>query len=356
MLTLFFVSVLASWQGIGVSYAVSESYVLADYVPDVEINAPVQTNSTTETEKTDRPVPQPNKTSVLHDSGSVSSPQITSDSEPQWALEKINALPPARNAVTDSTVLVAVLDTGIDKNHEELSGRVVAGIDLAGTSTSDDIYGHGTPIAGIIAAADDGLGVVGLAPESYLINVKVADDKGKCRASALAEGITWAVDNGAKVINISIELKEGTTALKEAVDYAWNSGAVVIAAAGNDGDSQTVYPASYENCMAVTAIRENGTLAPLANYGDWVDVAAPGFDIYCILPGNSFGYKHGTSFAAAFVSGLAALLFPVMTDTNGDGNLNDEVRRAIESGCDAIDIAGTGQGSINVAGSLAELS
>ena len=87
-----------------------------------------------------------------------------------------------------------------------------------------------------------------------------------------------------------------------------------------------------------------------------MDVAAPGFDIYCILPDNEYGYKHGTSFAAAYVSGLAALLFPLMTDTDGDGNLNDEVRRAIESGCDANDIVGTGQGSINIAGSLAEIS
>jgi len=356
LLTLFLTSAYASWQGIGVSYAVSESPCSPRCVSDVEVNTSIPVSSITETGDVITPASPPCTDAGLPESAGISGPQIASDFESQWALIKINAVPYARSAKSNTPVLVAVLDTGIDKNHEELSGRVIDGIELAGTSDIDDIYGHGTPVAGIITAADDGLGVIGLAPDSFLINVKVADDKGKCRASALAEGIIWAVDNGAKVINISIELKEGTPALKEAVDYAWNSGAVVIAAAGNSGDSQPAYPAYYENCIAVTAIRENDTLAPLANYGDWVDVAAPGYNIYCILPENSYGYKHGTSFAAAYVSGLAALLFPMMTDTNGDGNLNDEVRRAIESGCDAIDIDGTGWGNIDVAGSLAEVS
>jgi thermitase len=356
LLTLFLTSVYASWQGIGVSYAVSESPRPADCVSNTVTQTSFQTSSATETGETNISVPPPYLPAGLADSGDISSPRITSYSESDWALLKINALPAIRTGNDDSPVLVAVLDTGIDQDHEELSGRVINGIDLAGTATVDDIYGHGTAVAGIIAAADDGTGVTGLVPETRLINVKVADDKGKCRLSALVEGIVWAVDNGAKVINISIELNETTPALKEAVDYAWKSGAVIIAAAGNGGDSQPAYPAAYENCIAVTAIRENDTLAPLANYGDWVDVAAPGFNIYTILPDNGYGYKHGTSFAAAYVSGLAALLFPMMTDTNGDGNVNDEVRRAIESGCDAIDIAGTGYGNIDVAGSLAEIS
>ena len=99
---------------------------------------------------------------------------------------------------------------------------------------------------------------------------------------------------------------------------------------GNEGSERPVYPAAYDNCVAVTAIRENGDLVPLANYSDWVDVAAPGFNIYSTLPDNSYGYRHGTSFATAYVSGLAALMFPATTDINGDGRLNDEVRQAIE--------------------------
>lgn len=189
-----------------------------------------------------------------------------------------------------------------------------------------------------------------------MLNVKVADDSGKCLLTNLAAGIIWAVDNGASVINISIELKEYTPVLKEAVDYAWSKGALVIAAAGNDGNSLAVYPAAFDKCIAVTALQEDDSLAPLANHGDWVDVAAPGMDIYSTLPGDQYGYKHGTSFATAYVSGLAALLFSLATDTNGDGHLNDEVLRSIEDGCNALDTAGTGHGIINVSGSIAVLA
>lgn len=356
LLAIIFASVFASWQGIGASNSFPLGFRPADCVSALQVDAPVPASRITETDKNDNPAVSSDTPSVPPESTVLSGQytQVTRDSELSWALEKIHALTSAPRLGKNSSILVAVLDTGIDKDHQELAGRVFAEINLADSSTTGDVYGHGTPIAGIIAAVDDGLGVIGLAPESYLINVKVADDSGKCRVSALAEGIVWAVDNGARVINISIELKESVPELKEAVDYAWDSGVVIVAAAGNDGDSRPVYPAAYDNCIAVTAIREDGTLAPLANYGDWVDVAAPGFNIYSILPDNAYGYKHGTSFAAAYVSGLAALLFPVMTDADGDGWLNDEVRRAIETGCDAIDIAGTGWGLIDVAGSLAE--
>jgi thermitase len=208
----------------------------------------------------------------------------------------------------------------------------VAEVNLTDSPTPSDAYGHGTHIAGIIAASgNNGIGIAGVAPQCRLMNVKVADDKGRCQASAVAEGIIWAVDNGANVINISIELREPSAELEDAVNYAWSQGAVIIAAAGNDGSQSPVYPAYYENCLAVAATKQDGTLAPLSNHGDWVDAAAPGFNIYSTLPQNGYGYKTGTSFATAYVSGLAALLFNVVSDSNGDGRLNDEVRAAIEA-------------------------
>jgi thermitase len=236
--------------------------------------------------------------------------------------------------------IIAVLDTGIDGNHQELSGKVIAEVNLTDSPTVSDIHGHGTHIAGIISAKDDALGISGIAPDCSLLNVKVADDLGTCQASALARGIIWAVDNGASVINISIEIGEPSTELEKAIEYAWNQGSLLVAAAGNSGSDAPAYPAYYENCLAVSAIKPDNNLAPLSNYGDWVSVLAPGFNIYSTLPGNGYGFKTGTSFACAYVSGLAALLFDVATDTNQNGRTNDEVWSIIESGCHGIDVAG----------------
>jgi subtilisin family serine protease len=234
--------------------------------------------------------------------------------------------------------IVAVLDTGIDENHEQLSGKVIAEVNLTNSPTASDNHGHGTHVAGIIGANDDSLGISGIAPGCSLINVKVADDLGICHASDLAQGITWAVDNGANVINISIEIGEPSAQLENAIEYAWNHGSVLIAAAGNGGSDKPAYPAYYEYCLAVSAIKPDNELAPLSNYGDWVSVLAPGFEIYSTLPDNEYGCKTGTSFACAHVSGIAALLFDIATDTNHNSCINDEIRSIIESGCQDMDI------------------
>jgi thermitase len=359
LLTLSIFSILASWHGANASSTISERSDVCNNTPGLQIKEPIHNSSTTGHEEVEN-IALPDD---IYAESSRSQVQVNQSvqSEPglnqQWALEQIQAVPLPGIAKSNSPVLVAVLDTGIDREHEDLCGAVIADANFTESATTDDVYGHGTHIAGIIAARNDNnLGVVGLAPESSLVNVKVADDKGRCQISALTDGIIWAADNGATVINISIEMRESTSELREAVDYAWRKGAVIIAAAGNDGQESPVYPASYENCIGVTAIQENGTLAPLANFGDWVDVAAPGFNIYSTLPDNSYGYKHGTSFATAYVSGLAALLFAVATDTNGDGRLNDEVRLAIDAGCRDTGIDGTGLGSINAADSLYEVT
>ncbi len=241
-------------------------------------------------------------------------------------------------AVGRHKVMVAILDTGIDKNHESLSGLIVDEADFTDSSNPTDIYGHGTHVAGIIAAKNNGTGITGVAPGCPLLNVKVADDMGRCQASALAKGIVWAVNSGANVINISIEIKEPSKELEEAVNYAWDRGVVIIAAGGNYASQSLVYPAYYENCIAVSVIKEVDNLATLSAYGEWVDVAASGCDIYSSLPSNGYGYKTGSSFAAAYVSGIAALLFSTTTDINGDGNLSDEVRAAIETGFQEISI------------------
>jgi thermitase len=274
----------------------------------------------------------------------------------QWALNKIQA--PVLWQVTTGVQggLIAVLDTGIDQDHEDLFGRVVAEVNFTDSPICGDVYGHGTHVAGIIAAnSNNEIGVVGVAPESQLMNVKVANDKGECQAKAVASGIIWAVENRANVINISLEIREPSAGLEDAVNYAWSQGAVIIAAAGNDGSVLPVYPARYENSIAVAATRPDDTLAPLSNHGYWLDVAAPGSNIYSLLPGDRYEYKSGTSFAAAYVSGLAAQLYGIMTDRSGDGRINDEVREIIEAGCHEIGLSGVGKGRIDAASSLANI-
>jgi len=270
---------------------------------------------------------------ALMQSALANQPELLIPKEPyvyeRWVLSKIEA-------VGSQEVLVAILDTGVDRNHEDLNGQIIAEVNFTASPVPNDRYGHGTHVAGIIAAKDNGIGIVGIAPGCPLLNVKVADDSGRCQALALAKGIVWAANNGANVINISVEIREYSPELEEAVNYAWSEGAIIAAAAGNDGNELPVYPAYYENCIAVAATEQDGNPAPLSNYGDWVDVAAPGFKIYSTLPDNSYGYKSGTSFACAYISGIAALLFDVVNDTNGDGRVNDEVRAAIETGCQEL--------------------
>ncbi len=250
----------------------------------------------------------------------------------QWALNAMQLPPYAELApIIQREVPVAILDAGIDCTQEDLQGKVVTEINFSGSPSSSGIKGHGTHIAGIIAAnANNSLGIAGIAPFSRLLNVKVADDTGVVDLNSVIKGIRWAAENGAAVINISIEFPETSHALEEAINYAWEKGAVVVAAASNHSFAP-VYPAYYPNCIAVASVNQNGQVGPLLYDKEWVDVAAPGNAIYSTLPGNEYGYKSGTSFATAHVSGLAALLYGIADDRNGNGKINDEVRSAIET-------------------------
>jgi len=261
-----------------------------------------------------------------------------------WGLIKIEAPRARQLSKGGDSIIVAVLDTGIDEDSKDLAERVIAQVNFTNSPTSDDLYGHGTHMAGIIAT---------IAPQCQLMNVKVADDTGKCQASVVARGIAWAVDHGAEVINISL-CTESSADLEQAINYAWSQGAVIVAAVGNEGKSAPTYPACYTSCLSVAAIDGNDSLALLSNHGDWVDVAAPGAKIYSTLPQNEYGYKSGTSPAAAHVSGVAALVFNVATDTNGNGTVNDEVREVMENSCSFISADGTGKGCINALNAITE--
>jgi len=273
----------------------------------------------------------------------------------QWSLIRINMVNIHAAGVGTPEIRVAILDTGIDQDHEDLQNKVIESINFSSSGTAYDVYGHGTHVAGIIAAeANNGRGIAGIAPFARLLNIKVADDRGRCESSAVAQGIIWATDHGARVINLSLEIKNPSQELQNAIVYAWAKGAVLIAAGSNENGEGDIYPARYSNCIAVTATRPNDTIGPVAAYPEWMDVAAPGFNIYSALPGNTYGYKSGTSFATAHVSGMAALLFSLVKDDNNDGKLNDEVRFLIEKGAVPVDSGGLKRISIFDSLTLAE--
>ena len=268
----------------------------------------------------------------------------------QWALTTIGA-PQAWDVTTGSSnINIAILDTGVDLDHPDLADKIVSNINFTNSPTVDDVDGHGTHVAGIAAAmTDNGIGVAGLGYRANIMNVKVLGDTGAGSYSGLVSGIIWAVDNGADIISMSLGGSSYSSTLENAVYYAWSNGVVVVAAAGNYGSTTPFYPAAHANCMAVSATNGWDAKADWSNYGDWVDVAAPGVIIYATLKDNSYGYMSGTSMAAPHVAGLAALVFTTVSDTNSDGKLNDEVRSCIEATCDDIGVTGIGHGRINAA-------
>ncbi len=241
-------------------------------------------------------------------------------------------------------VKVAVLDSGVDQNHQDLMSKIVSQQNFTTSPNVDDLYGHGTHVAGIIAATtNNSLGVAGVCPGCQLLNGKVLGDNGSGATSWIANGITWAANNGAKVINLSLGSTTPSKTMEDAVKYAWSKGAVVVAAAGNNGSKTKFYPAAYTNAIAVAATDNRDVKASFSNYGgSWVDVAAPGAYIVSTLPNHTYalgtvlnyGYLSGTSMAAPMVAGTAGLVW-----STSYGTSSSSVRNRIESKADKV--AGT---------------
>ncbi|MGW9073699.1 type VII secretion-associated serine protease mycosin [Streptomyces yangpuensis] len=246
----------------------------------------------------------------------------------QWGLLALRA-EEAWGTTRGDGVTVAVLDTGVDESHPDLSGQVLAGTDLIGMGAGpgDRAWArHGTAMASIIAGHGHGpsrsQGVLGIAPQARILPVRVILEEGdpgraKARESkggALAEGIRWAVDHGADVINLSLgddsDSAHHEAGEDEAVQYALSKGVVVVASAGNGGESgdRVSYPAAYPGVIAVTAVDRRGRKAKFSTRNWYATVSAPGVDVVIADPDRSYYEGWGTSAAAAFVSGAAALV------------------------------------------------
>ena len=245
-------------------------------------------------------------------------------------------------------VKIAILDSGIDQDHPDLMGKIVANIEFTDSETIDDLYGHGTHVAGIAAAnTNNEEGVAGIGYASSLMNVKVLGDTGYGAYAGIAEGIIWATDNGADVINMSLGGPRRSITLQNAVNYAWDNGVVIVAAAGNSSNSSNTYPGYYDKCIAVAATNNNDVKASFSSYGSWVDVAAPGENVYSTFPNHPFylqtvygrsqnyDFGNGTSMSTPYVAGIAALVWAENPTLN-----NQEIRNKIEQTADAV--AGTG--------------
>jgi subtilisin len=230
-----------------------------------------------------------------------------------WGVDRIDADLVWPTGNTGKGVKVAILDTGIDPTHPDLA--VAGGVNFAG-STKDgstnpadwnDGHGHGTHCAGIVAARNNDIGVVGVAPDATLWAVKVLSDSGTGYTSDIIQGLDWCSANGIQVVSMSLG-GGGTTSLQAACDRAFAKGVVLVAAAGNSA-GPVMYPAAYSSVIAVSATDSRDLLASFSNYGPQIALAAPGVNIYSTYKGGTYAYMSGTSMACPHVSGAAALVW-----------------------------------------------
>lgn len=285
----------------------------------------------------------------------------------QWGLVRIQAPQAWANWQPQRTVYIAILDTGIDATHPDLAQKVrrysngaIYGYNaILNNAHTHDVHGHGTHCAGIAAAhTHNGIGIAGVAAWNpslenthtavQLMPVKVLSDQGYGNFADVARGITWAADNGAHIISLSLGGTAGMQQLQDAVNYAWNRGCLVVAAAGNNGTNAPFYPAYYENVLAVAATDPSDTLTSFSQYGAWVDIAAPGQAILSTVPGGGYDAWSGTSMACPHVAGAAALLW-----SHAPSLSNQQLRQVLENNADPCQPywfggIGDGKGRLNL--------
>ena len=284
-------------------------------------------------------------------------PGVPSDSNypDQWALPKIGWEQVFGVTTPTGTATVAILDSGIDATHPDLAGRVIAGTSILDESNGlTDSTGHGTMLAGIIAAStNNNTGVAGVAPGGVTVMpVTVLDANGEGHDSDIIAGIQWAVGHGANVILMPFSNPTYSPALQAAIDDAWNSGVVLVAATGNGGSSAPTFPAGDRGVVGVSATDQNDVLYSASNYGQDVYLAAPGVSIYTTALGGAYGNITGTSASSAVVAGVAAFMKAVDPSlTNGVivgrlGRTTDPAGTAVQ----------TGSGRVNMAKAVADKS
>ncbi|MBW7456799.1 S8 family peptidase, partial [Paenibacillus sepulcri] len=226
-----------------------------------------------------------------------------------WGVNEIKA-PQAWGMTTGYRVRIGVIDTGVDFSHPDLKHSLARGINLLNPAAlPHDDNGHGTHIAGTIAAANQLRGMIGVAPRSIVYPVKAFDHNGSAFVSDIILGIEWCVRNRMNIINMSFGMKTRSKSLLQAVTNAYNAGVIVVASSGNDGKRKSVdYPAKYPQTISVGATNRLRRIAPFSNRGIYIDIYAPGDKIMSSWLRGKYHEMSGTSMATSHVSGAIALL------------------------------------------------
>ncbi|HEX6489739.1 MAG TPA: S8 family peptidase [Gaiellaceae bacterium] len=281
--------------------------------------------------------------------GRVSASRVPNDQllSSQWSLATTHAEQAWDFTTGSPAVVVAVIDTGVDSAQPDLQGKLVPGYDFVnGTANPSDDNGHGTAVAGIIAAnSDNRIGIAGYCWQCRLMPVKALGADGSGYDSAIAQAIVWATDNGARVLNLSLGGPTDDLTLASATQYAWAYGALVVAAAGNDSSSLLDYPAALPNVVSVAASDQSDHLYSFSNSGALL--AAPGENT-STAPGAGYVSFLGTSSAAPVVSGIAGLAFSLAASASPL-----QIEQALEAG--AVPISGVACGRVDAYGTLRAL-
>jgi subtilisin family serine protease len=242
----------------------------------------------------------------------ASEPQFVTKDASQtidWGVNVVQA-PMLWGTVKGEGLKVAILDTGVDRNHPDLVANIKGGINFTTADRDDwqDRQGHGTHCAGIIGAVDNGIGVIGVAPAVELYAVKVLGDNGSGGFEAIVQGLDWCIANGIDIASMSLGASgDPGTDLHDAIKRARAAGIIIVAASGNEA-TQCGWPAAYEECIAVGAVDAAFDKANFSNFGSEVDVAAPGVDIFSTYKDGQYAKLSGTSMATPIVSGCVAIV------------------------------------------------
>lgn len=274
----------------------------------------------------------------------------------QYSLRKVDAEGAWKINQGKSDVVIGIVDTGVDLDHPDLKDKLLSGYNAIspGTPPKDDAK-HGTHVAGIAAAiGNNAVGISGLAPNCKILPVKVLGN-GTGSIATISDGLIWAADNGADVVNMSLGTYTEEKTLGEAVKYALSKNVVCIATMGNDNMEKRRFPAGFPGMIAIGSTDENDKKSTFSNYGDWITVSAPGTNILSTLPTymspNGYGKLSGTSMAAPLVTGLAGLI-----RSQSKGLSPAETSKLLKAGTDDLGDAGFdkyfGAGRVNAAKTL----